>query len=391
LTPSVDLLSPRPASGPGLYLHIPFCRRKCPYCDFFSRPATPAQLAKYPELLIRQMERVRSSGPWREPFATVFFGGGTPSLLPPSAVAALLRAADRLFGLTAEAEISLEANPGTVTAASLAGYRAAGVNRLSLGVQSLDDRHLARLGRLHSAAEARRAVRWARTAGFANLSCDLMFALPGQTTSDALAGLERFLELQPDHLSCYGLSIEPGTPFARQLAAGHLARADEDVYAETFLGLHHRLTQAGFEHYEISNYSRPGHTCRHNLHTWRRGAYLGLGPGAHSFIERGWGERRAAEADMERFAAAVRAGRDPSEPLETFDRAGAMAETLYLGLRLGEGIDEKSFRARFGLAPDEAFPHAWARTRERLITHGSRQRFDLTGWLLFDHLISAFL
>lgn len=386
-----DLSKSRPASGPGLYLHIPFCRRKCPYCDFFSVPATAAHIADYPPLLMRQMERERHTERWQGPFATVFFGGGTPSLLPPSAVGALLQAADRLFGLTADAEISLEANPGTVTAASLAGYRAAGVNRLSLGVQSLDDCHLARLGRIHSAAEARQAARWARAAGFARLSCDLIFALPGQTPADALADLERFLTLEPDHLSCYGLSVEPGTPFARQLAAGRLARADEDVYAETFLGLHQRLARAGFEHYEISNYARPGQLCRHNLHTWRRGAYLGLGPGAHSFVDRGWGERRATPMDLERFAAAVRAGRDPSESLETFDRAGAMAETLYLGLRCSEGIDANAFRGRFGVGPAEAFAQAWARAGERLVAHGNRWRFDLTGWLLFDHLISAFL
>ena len=269
---------PRSFEGPGLYLHIPFCLRKCPYCDFFSLPADPELLTAYPDLLIAQLKRESRTHRWQGPFSTVFFGGGTPSLLQPEAIGRILEQADHLFGLTSEVEISLEANPGTVSAESLSGYRAAGVNRLSFGVQSLNDANLKRLGRIHTAADARNAVRWARKAGFDNLSCDLIFALPHQSTQAALTDLRDILLLAPQHLSCYGLGIEPDTVFAQQLDSGELQPAPEEVYAETFGQLHTQLAEAGFEHYEISNYARAEHRCMHNLNTWQRHPYLGLGP-----------------------------------------------------------------------------------------------------------------
>ncbi|WP_305044982.1 radical SAM family heme chaperone HemW [Geoalkalibacter sp.] len=374
-----------------LYLHVPFCRRKCPYCDFFSQEPTEAQLAEYPSLLIRHL-RLAARQAWVPgPLATVFFGGGTPSLLPPAAIGAILAAADAGFGLAADVEITLEANPGTLTAESLRGYRAAGINRLSLGVQSLDARHLQSLGRLHGPGEARRAVDWARRAGFAALSLDLIFALPEQSLDQLAEEIAAYLALSPEHLSCYGLSIEDDTPFAQRHRQGLLRLPDEDLYAAAFLLLHERLEAAGYRHYEISNYARPGHESRHNQVYWRRGAYLGLGAGAHSFRDRGWGERWAVPADLAAYRLDLQAGRDPARLLETFDAHGALVETLYLGLRTRSGVAEADLRARFGRGLREAFPAAPRRCAPHLEFSQGRWRFTPRGWLLYDHLISAFL
>ena len=203
----------------GLYLHIPFCQRKCPYCDFFSVPATDKWLEAYPSLLIKHLKWAKQQG-WSGPFETVYFGGGTPSLLAPDAVDAILQAVNQAFGLADKAEITLEANPGTVSQQSLDGYRHAGVNRLSLGLQSCNDKQLINLSRLHNRQEGLDAFNWARVAGFDNISLDLMFALPRQTTTELNEGLRTYLELSPEHLSCYGLTAEPETPFHERVTSG---------------------------------------------------------------------------------------------------------------------------------------------------------------------------
>lgn len=374
----------------GLYLHIPFCQRKCPYCDFFSLEREEVALAGYPELLQRHLTWAAEHG-WGKPLSTVYFGGGTPSLLPPAAVGALLAAVDRHFGLTADVEITLEANPGTVTPASLAGYRAAGVNRLSLGLQSLDPGQLAGLGRLHDAEQGRQALAGARRAGFANLSVDLIFALPGQTPADLCGELDRYLALAPEHLSCYGLTAEPGTPLQSRVQAGALHLPDGEGYAEAFLLLHERLGAAGYGHYEIANYARPGRECRHNLGYWARRAYLGIGAGAHSFRADGWGERWAVPADLADYATALAEAREPAECLETFDRAGAMSEVLYLGLRTAAGVSDANFRERFGCGVAEAYPAAVDKLAPWLSRTGDAWRLTPDGWLLFDRLIQEFL
>jgi oxygen-independent coproporphyrinogen-3 oxidase len=375
----------------GLYIHVPFCRSKCPYCDFFSLPAAAGELAAYPGLLRRQLAAARRSGLWTGPFSTVFFGGGTPSLLPAAAVGELLAAAGDLFGLAPGAEITLEANPGTLSAQSLAGFRAAGVNRLSLGLQSLDARNLQRLGRGHSAAQGEEAVRLARGAGFDNVGLDLIYGLPGQTEAALAEEIGRFLALAPDHLSCYGLTVEEGTPFHRLQRSGALQLPEEETAADLFRLLDDRLPAAGLRHYEIANYALPGRECRHNLGYWARSPYLGLGGGAHSFLDRGWGERRAAAPDLERYRRLVEEGAEATELLERFDRRGAMAETLYLGLRTAGGVEEAAFCARFGTGVAEAFPEGVRRAGERLALRDGRWRFDLDGWLLYDHLITPFL
>lgn len=375
---------------PALYVHVPFCRRKCPYCDFYSVPEEASLLDAYPELLIKNLHHSCRSG-WNGPLETVFFGGGTPSLLSPAAVGRIMEGVQGIFGLKNGAEVSLEANPGTVSAETLEGYREAGINRISLGVQSLRERDLSLLGRIHSSAEARSVVRWAREAGFSNLSCDLIFALPDQTPEDLRRSVEEFLLLEPEHLSCYGLTVEDDTPFAHLHRTGELNPPDEERFSELFLLLEELLSAAGYGHYEISNYARPGMECRHNLRYWHRRSYLGIGAGSHSFCSRGWGSRSAVPSDLSGYMRALGDDRDPCTFIEAFDRRGAMAETLYLGLRTAEGVREDDFRRRFGAGVGESFPEAVERAGETLAFDGTRWRFHAKGWLLYDHLIAPFL
>ena len=375
-----------------LYLHIPFCARKCPYCDFFSTDRhSPALLAEYVELLLKQLKSAAAAEVWEGPLTTVFFGGGTPSLLTPEQIGRILQAAAARFGFAADCEISLEANPGTLSPETLGGYRAAGVNRLSLGAQSLDERALVQLGRIHSAAEIRQAVAWSRAAGFANLGLDLIFARPGQSPAELEREIVAFLALEPEHLSCYGLSVEEETPFHALQRQGGLALPDEQNYARQFTLLHERLAEAGFAHYEISNYARPGRECRHNLRYWHRQGCLALGAGAHAFDPAGWGRRLAVPGDLAAYRLALEMGRDPLLELECFDRIGAMAETLYLGLRTAEGVDDQDFTARFGESLGEHFAPAIARAGSHLRHENNRWTCDLSGWLIFDHLILPFL
>lgn len=381
----------RSVATSALYVHVPFCRTKCPYCDFFSVTDQPSELVRYPELLRRHLALARAKSRLQAPLATIFFGGGTPSLLSPAAVAAVLEALAQAPGIAAGAEISLEANPGTVDPEKLQGYRAAGVNRLSLGIQSLNGASLQRLGRSHTPEKAVAAFHQARRAGFVDLSCDLMFGLPGQRCTDLLAELEAVLDLDPDHLSCYGLTVEEATPFYHLHRRGGLPLPAEEEFREQYLAIHERLAAAGFGHYEISNYARPGHECRHNLVYWRRQPYLGIGAGAHSLVAAGWGERRAVAPDLERYGRLVAEGRDPEAIVESFDRRGAMAETLYLGLRTAEGVSEAAFAQRFGQGVKAAFAEAVANCGRHLSLQDGRWRMDLAGWLIYDHLITAFL
>ncbi len=374
-----------------LYLHIPYCQRKCGYCDFFSLPqASTAELDEYVQLLLCELEQLRQQAE-PLPLQTIFFGGGTPSLLSVEQVASLLRRVEDLFGFSPDCEVSLEANPGTLSAEKLHGYRQAGINRLSLGVQTLNDDYLRLLGRAHSAAEAREAVVSAREAGFENLSLDLIFALPGQSLVQLTEDVEGLLAIQPEHLSLYGLTFESGTQLYQRLQAGELAEVDEQVYADSYLLINRLLTAAGFEHYEISNFARPGYRCRHNQVYWQRRSCFALGCGAHSFNADGWGERWHVPADLLRYRRKLAAGESPMVSLESFDRQAAMAETIYLALRTADGLSREQFKASFGCYPEEVFPGAFQRHAEHLQLSADRWSFDLQGWLLYDHLISSFL
>jgi oxygen-independent coproporphyrinogen-3 oxidase len=374
----------------GLYFHIPFCSSKCPYCDFFSIESSGHDLSAYAELLTKQLDWSMANG-WCRSIDTIYFGGGTPSLLSPNTIAGLLQTVSQKFELAHDAEVTLEANPGTVSPQSLAGYRSAGINRLSLGLQTCNDKQLANLGRLHNRQEGFNAFIWARDAGFDNLSLDLMFALPGQTSNELKEDLQAYLELAPEHLSCYGLTAEPQTPLGQRVASGSLKLPNEDFYADAFMLMHEKLTAAGYQHYEIANYARDGYACRHNLGYWQRRPYLGIGAGAHSFCAELWGSRREVPADLASYRQALDDGQEPTKHLETFDRETALRETIYLALRTRNGITDKDLQQRFGTTLQETFPEAIVASTEWLINNNGRWSLTPSGWLLFDRLILPFL
>ena len=374
-----------------LYLHIPFCAAKCPYCDFFSRVAEPGDPDSYSRLLEENLALLKRLHPDHPPLHTVYFGGGTPSLLSAARIGGLLDRVAALFGLEADAEITLEANPGRLDRPRLRGYRRAGITRLSLGIQSFDDRFLELLGRSHSAQAAVQSIAAARAAGFSDLSLDLMFALPGQTLAVLDQDISRLLEHSPEHISLYGLTFEEGTEFAARHRRGELIPCDEELYREQYQMLHHRLVAGGYEHYEISNFARPGHLCRHNRVYWRRAPCLAAGCGAHGFSATGWGRRWQIPPDLERYAERINHGRDPALTLEEHDRSSAMREYLYLGLRTAAGIDCRDFRRQFGADPGDVFAAARSRLGTHLQVADDRWRLAWHDWLIYDHLISFFL
>lgn len=374
-----------------LYLHIPFCAGKCPYCDFFSQPGDEAQLARYTDLLIHNIDVLQQTYPQHDAFSTIYFGGGTPSLLNTAQVDRILAEIDRTFGIRANAEITLEANPGTIAQRQLDGYRRTGINRLSLGLQSLSDDNLKMLGRRHDSRQACDCVTMARRAGFDNLSLDLMFALPGQSVADLQDELTRLLALHPEHISIYGLTYEEGTEFERLRRQGVLTECSEELYAEQYHQIHERLTAAGFDHYEISNFARPGRACRHNQTYWQRKTCLAVGAGAHGFDAEGWGRRWYIPPDLERYRAQLNKSLCPALTLETFDRQQAMQESCYLALRTSAGVFLPDFEETFGCRAEEVFATAFAQAGPFLNSEGQRVFFGPDGWLLYDHLISAFL
>ena len=341
-----------------LYIHIPFCARKCHYCDFNSHVRASPPWTDYQAALLAELSHWAQQPQFAgRPLASLFFGGGTPSLAPAGLISAVIAESARLFGHTPDIEISLEANPGTVEASHFADFRAAGINRLSIGVQSFDDDELAWLERIHSAAEAEAAFAAARRAGFTNLNLDLMFALPGQSLSEWFATLDRAISLAPEHLSCYQLTIEEQTQLAARHRANPIAIPVEEEAVDFLLATRKRLTAAGYPAYEISNFSRPGHHCRHNDGYWRYDDYIGIGAGAA-------GKWDAADGGVVRYSnlrapeSYLKATSEQGSAIassERLDRRQAMAEALWLALRRTEGCERSAFRNRFGIDPCDAF------------------------------------
>lgn len=377
-----------------LYLHIPFCRRKCPYCAFVSRAGNDADIDAYVKLLIEEMHMARADAAPQRPLDSLYLGGGTPSLLQPGQAGQLLKQASQLFGLTSDAEITLEANPGTVDYRRLAGFRAAGVNRLSLGVQSFDDRMLAVLGRIHTAQQARETVAAARRAGFTNLGIDLIHALPGQTMEMWSSDLEQALRLSPDHLSVYGLTVEEGTPFAAQYGDKRQLLVDEDLSADMFEAADTLLTAGGFEHYEIANYARPGCRAHHNSGYWKRDGYLGLGAGAHSFLRSGeYGIRFGNTPDGDEYQADIFNATLPRRDLQILSREDALAEFMFLGLRMSDGVGFADFAREFGVGLGELYSQQLERLADLgLLTQAEGMvRLTRRGMLLSNHVFAQFL
>ncbi|MFC2007055.1 radical SAM family heme chaperone HemW [Chloroflexota bacterium] len=326
-----------------LYIHVPFCHRKCSYCSFVSYDYREADIPLYLSALKKELIR-RAGG---EGIRSIYFGGGTPSLLSVKYLDDLVSVISSLFTLDEATEITIEANPGTINKAYLTAIRKLGVNRLSLGVQSLNDRELALLGRIHTAIEARDAVQHARDSGIDNLSIDLIYGLPGQTLSDWRHTLDEAITMRPEHLSLYSLTLEEEAPMWRAIKEGSLPEPDPDVSADHYELAEDLLTAPGYNHYEISNWAITGRECRHNLAYWRNQPYLGVGVAAHSCLE---GHRLANTKSLDKYLADF-AGEPSSAPEldEEISLELELAETVILGLRLCEGIGINDIRRSFGI------------------------------------------
>ncbi len=360
-----------------VYVHVPFCARRCSYCDFAIAVRARVPVDEYlgaleGELTLR-LGPAPSSGA-RPAIDTLYFGGGTPSRLGAEGVARAVALVTRWFRLADGAEVTIEANPDDVTADAVAAWRAAGVNRLSLGGQTFDEAALRWMHRTHDGGQTARAIATARDGGIDDLSLDLIFALPAEVPRDWEADVARALELGPTHLSLYGLTVEPGTPLGRWADRGEVGEADEDRYAAEFLHAHEALAAAGFEHYEVSNFAKPGRRARHNSAYWSGAPYLGLGPSAHGFDGT---ERRWNVAAYASWVRAVAEGRDPLEGRETLDEGMRAAESVYLGLRTTDGLVLDASEAGRASRWQEA---GWA---ERV---GDRLRLTAPGWLRLDAL-----
>jgi oxygen-independent coproporphyrinogen-3 oxidase len=362
-----------------------------PYCDFNSYKAAGRDTSAYVQALLSEMRLVRGALPHSLPeFGSVYFGGGTPTVLPAPDLISILEAVRILFPISANAEVTIEANPGTVDPESLARLRGAGFNRLSLGVQSLENRLLKALGRVHTAEQAVESFAWARQAGFANISIDLMYALPGQSIDDWRVTLECAVSLQPEHVSAYALTIEPGTPFWRRRESGklHLPSEDEELEMERLAET--VLCSSGYERYEVSNYAKPGCRSRHNQVYWRNWPYLGFGAGAASYWE---GERRINIKQPSAYVRTVKRGRLPIADAEKLPPLKAAGETLMLGLRMLEGIDSADVKQRFGVDVLSVFASEVERmkTLGLLQVDGTRLKLTPQGLLLANEVWAAFI
>jgi oxygen-independent coproporphyrinogen-3 oxidase len=377
-----------------LYVHLPWCRHVCPYCDFNVYAAAVPPEREYVAGLVGELTASARREPWTGRRAkTAYLGGGTPTLLSPAAIASLLEGAARAFGLVDGAEVTLEANPGTVSRERLAGYRVAGVNRLSLGAQSFHPRHLRTLGRDHGPEDVARAVDGARAAGFANLSLDLIFGVPGETPAEWERDLAATIALGPEHVSTYALTYEPGTPFHAWRASGRLRAVDEDGEADMAEAAVALLGAGGYERYEISSFARPGFASRHNLSYWDGSEYLGLGAGAHSFSRHpAPGRRWVNERLPARYLAAVHATGSAVSGEERLTEAQARAEFCFTGLRQVAGVDTATFRRRFGVDVSSAFPHLAGLVSGGLVeTADGRLRLTERGRRFADSVAATFV
>jgi oxygen-independent coproporphyrinogen-3 oxidase len=383
----------------GVYLHVPFCERVCPYCDFpvvAARTLGRSEEARYVGALLGELAARREAYAGRR-LATVYLGGGTPSLLAPESVARLLAAVRAAFPGVPE-EVTLEANPSTTERERLAGFRDAGVTRLSLGVQSFDDATLKRLGRAHRAAECHRFLDAARAAGFANLSLDLIFGAPGQARANALADAAAALSHAPEHVSAYALTVEPGTPFARAVAADKLELPEDDAAAEMMLALGERLEAAGLARYEVSSWARSGYAARHNRRYWQRRPVLGLGVGAHSLEppreREPFGARSANERALPAYLARIEAGGFAPPEREPLAEPTARVEAVFLALRTREGLRASEFTSEFGAAPRRFFASAIDDSIQAgQLAESAAGDLALTesGWLFADAVAARFV
>ena len=350
--------------GWGIYIHIPFCRQKCFYCDFPSFAGRDHQMEAYTKALCCEIAAQGSFVKRQKAGAasTVYIGGGTPTALPMEQLTAIIRDVRQSFLLAEDAEFTIEANPGTVTKENLQQLRACGVNRLSFGIQSFEDVLLKRIGRIHTAKQAENAVKAAQAAGFSNVSLDLMYGLPGQSLEQLSASVEQALELQIQHISIYGLQVEAGTVFARQQEQGRLELPSEEMAEAMYDYMTETLPANGYERYEISNFARPGFESRHNLSYWQDVPYLGLGAAAHSYWQ---GQRLENTADPGRYTECVEHGWSPAHEEEPMTKEIAMEEFCFLALRTVRGLDAEKFAGKFGCPLETAYGEVLQRMRQK--------------------------
>ena len=373
----------------GLYAHIPFCSAICNYCNFSRGLFDEALKTRFVNAML---EEIRASTPHPSPLTpdTLYFGGGTPSLLTPSELKSIIDESRRSWGLTADAEITMEANPETIDAARLDGFREAGVNRLSFGVQSFRDDELERLGRLHSAERARQAVQMARLAGFDNLSIDLMMWLPGQDVRQWLESVEDAVGVAPDHLSLYILEVYPHLPLKQDIIRHGWVQESDEGAAEMYETAMSRLDAAGYEQYEISNVCRPGLESRHNLKYWTDCEWWGFGPGAHSTCH---GHRWRNVSSTDEYVGRIDAGTDVTVDRRSLSSEERLGDALFTGLRLNRGIDLDILSARYGIDVWERFGSRLAPFCEAGILVRAQGRLRLTrrGMLLANEVMSIFV
>ncbi|MFN4032360.1 MAG: radical SAM family heme chaperone HemW [Fimbriimonadales bacterium] len=370
----------------GVYVHIPFCHRKCGYCDFNSYAGLDALVEPFLSALIAEIEQ----SPYAEErFETIFFGGGTPTYLSGNALAQILERLARRFVIASDAEITCEANPGSVSLAQLQTMRRAGFNRLSFGVQSFDADELQRIYRMHTPDDVAQGVEWARAAGFDNLNLDLIFALPRQTLERWATNLQRAIALQPEHLSLYALMLEPNTRFYHLYQKGKLRLPDDETQVAMYRLAQQLTAQAGYQQYEISNYARAGYQCRHNLIYWRNEPYLGFGPGAVSYMG---GKRWTNIKHPREYIRRALAGEPLELEWEQLTGWDAVAETLMLGLRLREGVNLTALKNRYGLPVRERYASTITQLARRgwLERTGETIRLTQEGLLWHSEVALAF-
>lgn len=385
-----------------IYVHIPFCVRKCPYCDFTSYSGREHLFSPYVQALSREIHRAAATFPGAL-ISTVYFGGGTPNLLPCELLHDVLAEIRTCFRVTTDAEITLEANPGFQAREDRSAARClheSGFSRLSLGVQSLNNDELKLLGRIHTNEDAILAFRDAREAGFRNINVDLIYGIPGQTLGSWYETLDAIIALAPEHVSLYSLSIEEGTPFWDMHHAGNLQLPSTDVEADMYVMAVEKLGNHGFLHYEISNFARPGLQCRHNVTYWKNKPYFGFGAGATSCLENASAGRpeclyiRATNVrDVEEYIRRSQAEESIIETEDCVDRKTAMGETVFLGLRMLEGVDTACFQQRYGVPIHQVFGYQISKLKERGLLEQSDGHIRLTasGLLLANEVFMEFV
>lgn len=375
----------------GIYIHVPFCVQKCSYCDFYSLPLRDkTYMERYTMGLIREIEAQAAGWSGRE-FSSIYIGGGTPSLLFPEQIDRILRSLYAHLKILPQPEISMEANPATLSLSNLQELRSAGINRLSLGVQSFLDEELKILGRIHGATEVMEAVADLVKAGISNYNLDLIYGIPGQSQENWKYNLQMAVSCQPQHISTYLLQLDPSTPMAKQIEQGRLKALEEDLEADMYYTGVDYLRSQGYQHYEISNFSRPGYACHHNLIYWQACEYLGLGPGAVSYRD---GQRWLNIAQLEDYLDDDHQGRANNvEVLETMTHHDQFVDAVILGLRMTAGISRGEFRQRFGIDFHQEY-HAIIEKFSRdgiLIVDQDRIYLSRRGYFLSNQLMAQLL